>query len=543
MIAPRQMLRLWQIHSVMRRHGLGELLGERAWRVGLKSRYAGEQRIGQRIRMALEELGPVFVKFGQALSTRPDLLPPEIAGELAKLQDQVPPFSGEQAIVELERAYGRPLQEVFADFDPIPLASASIAQVHVARLHPAEGEAQGMEVAVKVLRPNVRAQIHRDVDLMFAIARVAQKLLKEGARLRPVEVIAEYEKVIFDELDMLREAANAAQLRRNWLGSDLIYHPAVFFDLCRQNVMVSERIYGLAVDDVEALRAANVSFKALAERGVEIFFKQTFRDNFFHADMHPGNIFVDPADPEKPRYIGVDFGIVGTLTESDQRYLAQNFVAFFHRDYKRVAELHIESGWVPPETRVEEFEGAIRSVCEPIFNKPLKDISFGLVLVRLFQTARRFRMEVQPQLVLLQKTLLNIEGLGRQLYPDLDLWETAKPIMDDWARKHMGPRAVIDEFVRHAPTLVDALPEIISAIKRRAQPEADVAAATRAEIAELQRLHRRQNWVVAGASALISASVVWAAAGTGASVLLGVPLPAVLLGVAGAGCLLKGLRP
>lgn len=542
MIGPRQLLRLWQIHTVMRRHDLGELLGDKAWRVGLSGKARQDRNIGEGIRLALEELGPVFVKFGQALSTRPDLLPPHIATELAKLQDQVPPFSGAEAVAELERAYQKPVAEVFASFDEVPLASASIAQVHVAKLHPVGEEPEGMEVAVKILRPNVHQQIRRDIDLMFAIAKAVERLWSEGQRLHPVEIVAEYETVIFDELDMLREAANAAQLRRNWMGSTLIYHPAVFFDYCRQNVLVTERIFGIAVDDVEALKAVNVDFKALAERGVEIFFKQTFRDNFFHADMHPGNIFVDASDPANPLYIGVDFGIVGTLTESDQRYLAQNFVAFFHRDYKRVAELHIESGWVPAETRVEEFEGAIRSVCEPIFNKPLKDISFGLVLVRLFQTARRFKMEVQPQLVLLQKTLLNIEGLGRQLYPELDLWDTAKPIMDDWARRHMGPRAVVDEFIRHAPTLVDAIPDLVAMAKRRALPQQDRAAVLEVQLAELRIQHKRQLWVLAGAAALMSAALISAGSNSDQALWSELPLPGWLLSGAALVCFWRGFR-
>lgn len=468
--------RLWHIHRTIRRYGLGELLEGRApaWLLGTGRQH--DQPIGVRIRLALESLGPVFVKFGQTLSTRRDLLPPEIAEELVKLQDQVPPFAGEQAREVVSAAYGKPLEDVFAEFSTEPLAAASIAQVHVAKLHAQSGELAGMEVVVKVLRPGMREQIGRDLALMHLMADMAVRYLPEAHRLRPREVVAEYERVIYDELDLIREAANCSQLRRNWLGSDLIYHPIVLFDYTRENVLVMERINGIAVDDIEALKAEGVNFQVLAERGVEIFFKQVFRDNFFHADMHPGNIFVDASNPDRPRYIGVDFGIVGSLNPSDQRYLAENFLAFFNHDYRRVAELHIESEWVPADTRVDEFEGAIRSVCEPIFNKPLSEISFGVVLLRLFATARRFHMEVQPQLVLLQKTVLNVEGLGRQLYPELDLWKTAKPVLEQWMRERLSPATTVDRMRTHLPLVLETLPQLVGNWARRVESGVDPAA-------------------------------------------------------------------
>ena len=411
--------RLWQIQRAVRKYGLLEFAGREPTRATPR---------GERLRLALEELGPVFVKLGQALSTRPDILPADIAIELSKLQDQVPPFPGIEAAREVERALGKKIPELFAAFDLNPLASASVAQVHAAKLK------DGIEVIVKVLRPGVEEMIRRDVDLMHMLAEYAERWVPEARRLRPREVVREYEGVIFDELDLMREGANASQLRRNWLGSELIYHPMVFWDVTKPTVLVLERVHGINIDEIDKLRALGVDFQVLSERGVEIFFKQVFRDNFFHGDMHPGNILVDATDPKKPRYNAVDFGIVGSLTASDQRYLAENFFAFFNRDYRRVAELHVQSGWVPPGTRLEEFEASIRTVSEPIFGKPIKDISFGFFLMRLFQIARRFNMEVQPQLVLLQKTLFQVEGLGRQLYPELDLWKSAKPIMEEWMR-------------------------------------------------------------------------------------------------------------
>ncbi|MEO0951652.1 MAG: ubiquinone biosynthesis regulatory protein kinase UbiB, partial [Pseudomonadota bacterium] len=416
--------------------------------------------IGQRIRLALEELGPIFIKFGQALSTRRDLLPNDIADELAKLQDQVPPFDGALARDIINRAYGFDLSEVFAEFEETPMAAASIAQVHPAKLH------DGRAVVVKVLRPGMSEVIQRDLDVMYGMAELTQRYLPDGERLRPVEVVAEYDKTIMDELDLLREAANGSQLRRNFEHSSLLYVPEVFFDYCRREVLVTERIYGVQVSDMDAMRAAGTNIRRLAENGVEIFFTQVFRHNFFHADMHPGNIFVDIRDPDFPVYQSVDWGIIGTLSHEDQRYLAENFLAFFDRDYHRVAQLHVDSGWVPPDTRVDELEFAVRTVCEPIFNKPLAEISFGTVLMRLFETARRFEMEVQPQLVLLQKTLLNIEGLGRDLYPELDLFETAQPILRAWMEERLGGKAVIDDLRTQWPDIREGLRELPTVLRR-----------------------------------------------------------------------------
>ncbi|MEM7254671.1 MAG: ubiquinone biosynthesis regulatory protein kinase UbiB [Pseudomonadota bacterium] len=409
---------------------------------------------GERIRTALEDLGPIFVKFGQLLSVRPDLVPEDVSRELASLQDHVPPFEGAVAKQLVERAYGRPISAVFSHFDETPMASASIAQVHSATLH------DGQEVVVKVVRPDIEKVIHRDVDLLYSLAEMAEKYWPASRQLRPTEVITEYEKTILDELDMLREAASAAHLARNFESSDLLTVPDVHWDYTREKVLVMERVSGVAVDDVDGLRDAGIDLQLLAERGVEIFFTQVFRHNFFHADMHPGNIFVDPDSAAAPRYVAIDFGIMGALGEADQSYLAENFLAFFNRDYRRVAELHLQSGWVPANTRVDEFEAAIRTVCEPIFQRPLKEISFGQLLVRLFQTARRFDVQVQPQLVLLQKTLLHIEGLGRQLYPELDLWKTAKPFLEDWLKERYGVRPFVEELRRQAPRWSETLPAL-----------------------------------------------------------------------------------
>lgn len=463
MIGPRQLLRLARINYVLARHGLDEvILATRWFRPVRFLKYfspwywfrSREVPRGVRIRLVLEDLGPIFVKFGQMLSTRRDLIPHDIADELALLQDRVPPFPGELAVKIIERSLGQPIAELFERFDVEPLASASIAQVHAAEL------AGGKQVVVKVLRPDIERIIRRDLELMYMLAQLMERHWADGRRLRPVEVVAEYEKTILDELDLLREGANASQLRRNFRDSELLYVPEVYWQCTRRDVMVMERIAGIPVSDLQALRDAGTDMKTLSERGVEIFFTQVFEHNFFHADMHPGNIFVDVSDPERPKYIAVDFGIVGSLAPRDKNYLAENFVAFFNRDYQRVAELHVESGWVPRGTRVDEFEAAIRSVCEPIFQRPLKDISFGQLLVRLFQTARRFNMEVQPQLVLLQKTLLNIEGLGRDLYPDLDLWQTAKPFLERWTREQLGPRHYWKMLKRDFPDIADALREL-----------------------------------------------------------------------------------
>jgi len=413
-----------------------------------------------RVRLALEELGPIFIKFGQLLSTRVDLLPEDMAEELAKLQDRVPPFPGPEARALIEAAWGCPIESVLDAFDETPLASASIAQVHTAELKLERGEIK--QVIVKVLRPGIEKIIRRDVQLMYVFAGLAQRYWPDGRRLRPVEVVREYEKTILDELNLQREAANASQLRRNFLNSEMLYIPEVYWDWTRPNVMVMERIYGTPVSKVEELKAQGVSMRQLGTRGVEIFFTQVFRDNFFHADMHPGNIFVEPSG----RYISVDFGIVGTLTKEDQRYLAENLLAFFRRDYRRVAELHLESGWVPQDTRVEEFESAIRTVCEPIFEKPISEIGFGSFLVNLFQTARRFDMEIQPQLVLLEKTLIHIEGLGRQLYPQLDLWTTAKPFMERWMREQIGIKRLVQRTLHHWPSIAEQVPDVPIALLR-----------------------------------------------------------------------------
>jgi len=413
---------------------------------------------GQRLRQALEHLGPIFVKLGQVLSTRRDLLPSDIADELALLQDRVPPFSSDVAVATIERALGRRIDEVFSEFDRTPVASASIAQVHFATLRNGKGHLR--EVAVKVLRPGMLNIIDKDLQLMHTMARWLDRLSSDGKRLKPREVVAEFDKYLHDELDLVREASNATQLRRNMEGLNLVLIPEMVWEYCHQEVLVMQRMHGLPISQVDQLRKAGVDIPKLARDGVTIFFTQVFRDGFFHADMHPGNIQVSVAPDTFGQYVSLDFGIVGTLTEFDKEYLAQNFTAFFRRDYKRVAELHIESGWVPAHTRVDELESAIRSVCEPYFDRPLKEISLGMVLMRLFQTSRRFQVEIQPQLVLLQKTLLNIEGLGRELDPDLDLWSTAKPFLEKWMLEQVGPQRLWHQLKVEAPRLAKMLPEL-----------------------------------------------------------------------------------
>jgi len=486
--------RLAQIVGVLVRHGLDRLLPDTGRLSPLRvltrlwpgSWFSPDRRapLGVRIRCALEELGPIFIKFGQALSTRKDLLPPEVALELAKLQDRVPPFPGDQAQALVERALGKPVGELFASFDTTPMASASIAQVHAATLP------DGRAVVVKVVRPGIERLIRRDVALLKTLAGLAQRHWTEGPRLRPLEVVEEFERTLFEELDLSQEAAAASEIRRNFHGSALVYVPEVYWDLTRQNVMVQERIYGVPISDVAQLRAAGTDMAKLAARGVEIFFTQVFVHNFFHADMHPGNVFVDITNPAEPRYMAVDFGIVGSLTPEDQRYLAENFHAFFNRDYRRVAELHVESGWVPPQTRIEPFESAIRAVCEPIFQKPIKDISFGYFLMRLFQTARRFDMQVQPQLVLLQKTVLAIEGLGRELYPELDLWATAKPFIARWMAERSGPRGFVNALRRKLPAVLETLPELPELAHRALAASAENRAAFARQAEELSALRR-----------------------------------------------------
>ncbi len=480
----RLLLRLFAIERTLLRYGLDEIVVRthlfRPWaalrKLLLFRRRSSRGPLGERIRLALEELGPLFVKFGQAVSVRRDLLPREIADELAKLQDEVPPFPGEDVVAILERAFGRKVDETFAEFDSTALAAASIAQAHAAKLP------GGQEVVVKVLRPNVRAMIRRDLEVLFALAELAERYWPEARRLRPFEVVAEFEKTLDHELDLMREAASAAQLKRNFEGSDLLYVPDVHWDWCRANVLTTERIFGVPISDIDELRRRGTNIRRLAENGVEIFFTQVFRHNFFHADMHPGNIFVDVSDPERPRYAAIDFGIVGSLSARDQMYLAENFLAFFKRDYRRVAKLHVDSAWVPEDTRVDELEAAVRAVCEPVFNKPLKDISFGVVLLRLLETARRFDMEVQPQLVLLQKTLLAIEGLGRELYPDLDLWSTAMPILEDWVRERQDPRTQLKSLIENLPQITEDLrlvPELMHRLIRRTEQRLNESPASR----------------------------------------------------------------
>jgi len=507
--------RLIHINHVLAKHGLDEIIlathlfRPLRWIAYLSPwRWLHQQdpNRGVRIRRSLEDLGPIFVKFGQILSTRRDLLPDDIAAELVKLQDQVPGFAAEEAVAIIEKAYAKPLADVFQRFDQIPLASASIAQVHSAQLH------DGREVVVKVVRPGIEKTIRRDVDLMYTVAELANRYWSDGRRLRPVEVVREFEKTLFDELDMMREAASASQLRRNFAGQSLLYVPEVYWDFTRTNVMVMERISGTPISDIEALKAHNIDLKLLAENGVKIFFSQVFRDSFFHADMHPGNIFVSP----QGQYIAVDFGIMGSLDKRDQHYLAQNFLAFFRRDYHQVAQLHVESEWVPADTRVEEFEAAIRTVCEPMFEKPLAEISFAQVLLRLFQTARRFNMQVQPQLVLLQKTLLNIEGLGRQLYPQLDLWDTAYPFLEKWMKQQIGLPGLLKGLQQQAPRWVEMLPQLPALLhqklssgedeqKQYQQLSKEIHALRRAMMSANRRLYR----AIMGASLIFSALFVY----------------------------------
>ena len=460
--------RLYQIVKTFLNYGLDELLPkEKTPFVAKLARHSlfwirnkhKDKPVELRFRLAIESLGPVFIKFGQMLSTRRDLLPKEMANELAHLQDRVEPFDGEQAKALIIAAIGEEkFAQYFDDFDIEPLASASIAQVHAATL--VEEAEQAKQVVVKVIRPNIEKTIKADIKVMQAFARLVDRFYSEGKRLRPIEVVDEYRKTIIDELDLLREAANAIQLGRNFADDKVLHVPEVYSEYCHKNVMVMERIYGIGVGEVDTLEQKNVNMKLLAERGVEVFFTQVFRDSFFHADMHPGNVFVDATNPDDPTWIAIDCGIVGTLNKEDKRYLAENFVAFFNRDYHKVAQLHVDSGWVPHNTNVDEFEFAIRTVCEPIFAKPLAEISFGQVLVNLFNTARRFNMEVQPQLVLLQKTLLYIEGLGRQLYPQLDLWQTAKPFLEDWVKQQMGPKALFNSIKENLPFWGEKLPEL-----------------------------------------------------------------------------------
>ncbi|MDP9199437.1 MAG: ubiquinone biosynthesis regulatory protein kinase UbiB [Pseudomonadota bacterium] len=523
MISRRVAARLLTIHRVLVRYGLDDFV--RATHLYRPLRFVfwlspwtwwrrSQGSRGERLRRALEDLGPIFVKFGQVVSTRRDLLPDDIADELAKLQDRVPPFPGEAARARIEEALGRPVAELFRSFDVTPLAAASIAQVHAATLD------DGREVVVKVLRPDMRELIERDLEVLHTLAALAQAYWVESRRLRPREVVIEYERTILNELDLMREAGNASQLKRNFAGSAMLHVPEVYWDLCRRDVMVMERVHGVPISEIERLRELGADIPKLAENGVTIFFTQVFRHNFFHADMHPGNIFVDASDPANPRYVAVDFGIVGTLDPGDQLYLAGNFLAFFERDYRKVAVLHLESGWVPAGTRVDELESAVRTVCEPIFNKPLKDISFGLVLLHLFDIARRFQMQIQPQLILLQKTLLNIEGLGRQLYPELDLWKTALPILRDWMRERNHPRALAQSLKGHWPDIAESI-KVLPVIARRVVRQAyDDELVVKTETASLDALRaelradRRRSDAIIAATAVFVGGILWTALAT-----------------------------
>jgi ubiquinone biosynthesis protein len=525
-----KLLRLVRILTVGLRFGLEEFfLGhERVrplrWlvRATLFWRPLAEPR-GVRLRRALEALGPIFVKFGQMLSTRRDLVPLDIADELAQLQDRVPPFPSVQAIATLEAAYKKPLSEVFAEFDATPVASASVAQVHFARLH------DGTAVAVKVLRPGIAPVIAHDVSLLYAAAGLLEKLFADGKRLRPREVVAEFEKHLEDELDLMREAANCSQLRRNFTASPLLLVPGVYWDYCDKSVMVMDLMEGIPVSHIERLREAGVDIPKLAATGVEIFFTQVFRDGFFHADMHPGNILVRPGNRPLPsplllageganagpkatndQYIALDFGIMGTLTEVDKQYLARNFLAFFRRDYKAVALAHLESGWVPADTRIDELESAVRAVCEPVFDRPLKEISFGRVLLQLFQASRRFNVEIQPQLVLLQKTLLNIEGLGRQLDPDLDLWKTAKPFLERWMNEQIGWRALVKNLQTEAPKWAALLPQL-PRLAHHALNENRLVQLEAGLTLMLRQQHARNRWLgtIAGLLAVLTAATLY----------------------------------
>jgi len=499
-----RLIRLIRIFSVAWRFGLDEFAlaaggGRWASLLKLSRTLGGTARTtaprAERLRRTLETLGPIFVKFGQVLSTRRDLLPTDIADELAKLQDQVPPFSAALARIEIERAFGRPVEQVYTRFDAEPVASASIAQVHFAIL------ADGTEAAVKILRPGMEPVIARDLALLDTAAGLIEKLWSDGKRLKPREVVAEFARHLNDELDLMREAANASTLRRNFLNSPLLTVPEIYWDYCTTTVMTMQRMHGLPISHVDELREAGVDIPALARSGVEIFFTQVFRDGFFHADMHPGNILVESTGPNQGRYVALDFGIMGTLTETDKNYLAQNFLAFFKRDYKRVAEVHLESGWVPPTTRVDELEQAIRAVCEPIFDRPLREIRFGHVLLRLFQTSRRFGVEIQPQLVMLQKTLLNIEGLGRDLDPELDLWKTAKPYLERWMNEQLGWRGFIDNLRREAPQWAKLVPQLPRLMHERLAR--DNTGELRAMLQQMVRQQRTRNHLLAAITVLL----------------------------------------
>jgi len=541
----KHFFRLIQINHVLSKHRLDDMIEAAHILRPLRflSRlspyrltHKGNAPRGERLRLALQDLGPIFVKIGQVLSTRRDLLPEDIADELAKLQDQVAPFPSEQALELIKQQFApESIDDLFQHIDKEPLASASIAQVHAATL------LDGTDVIIKLVRPNIEHTIQRDIDLLHVIAGLAERYWSEGKRLRPSEVVTEIEKNLFDELDMLREAASASQLKRNFADSALLYVPEIHWSLTKAKLMVQERIYGVPISDIKSLEQHNIDLQRLAEMGVEIFFTQVFKHSFFHADMHPGNIMVDVSNPTEPKYIGIDFGIMGTLAPDDQRYLAENFLAFFNHDYRRVAELHIQSGWVPKDTRVDEFESAIRSVCEPIFARPLKEISFGQLLLRLFQTARRFNMQVQPQLVLLQKTLLNVEGLGRQLYPDLDLWQTAKPILEQWMQEKLGLKAALNSLKQEAPHWAETLPTLprllheVTMQAKQGQLEMQLSSTDLEKIKdEINKASYRNAGALAGAAFIIGAATIKALDGYATTSVLGMPVLSWLFGSLGA---------
>jgi ubiquinone biosynthesis protein len=515
-------LRFYKILKTFFQYGLDDFLPKEKlpW-YGAIARYSvfwlrnkhKDKTQAERLRLAIESLGPVFIKFGQMLSTRRDLLPDDIANELAKLQDQVKPFDGALAKKIIIDAIGQQtFEQYFSDFEEVALASASIAQVHTATLIDKETGSH-KQIVIKVTRPGIKKTIDADLNMMSLGAKLIDNLMPDGKRLRPIEVIEEYKKTILDELDLMHEAANAIQLKRNFDESNVLYVPHIYSDYCRSNVLVMERIYGVGVAEIDELHSQNVNMKLLAERGVQVFFTQVFRDSFFHADMHPGNVFVDTTNPNDPTWIAIDCGIVGTLNKDDKRYLAENFVAFFNRDYRKVAELHVDSGWVPSDTKIEDFEVAIRTVCEPIFAKPLAEISFGHVLINLFNTARRFNMSVQPQLVLLQKTLLYIEGLGRQLYPQLDLWQTAKPFLEDWIKQQIGPKALFNNVKDNLPFWGEKLPEVPDLVYDYLKTGRETAIMQQQLLFEIksqkQQQHNRLLLGIFASSSLVSATLCY----------------------------------
>jgi len=515
MISLKNIQRLIAIQRVLVKYGLDEIIKKTHFLRPLRyifyifpKKNIKTDSLGRRLRLAFEELGPIFVKFGQVISTRRDLISPDIADELSKLQDQVKPIPSKKIIDQLTKIYGLPLKKVFLKFDSNPLAAASVAQVHGAVLK------DGTEVIVKILRPDIQKFIKQDIEMLYFLANLANKYWPRSKNLKPLEIITEYEKTVMNELNLMREGANTAQLKRNFEGSNLLYVPNIFWDYCRKEVLVQERIYGIPIRDMKALKSAKTNIKILAENGVEIFFTQVFRHNFFHADMHPGNIFVQVEDPKNPKYAAVDFGIMGTLSASDQYYLAENFLAFFDRDYYKIAKLHIDSGWVPPDTRIDELETAVRTVCDPIFNKPLSEISFAQVLLGLFETAQQFDMEIQPQLILLQKTLFNIEGLGRELYPELDLWKTAQPILRSWMDEQVGVNAIVKNIRDNLPQLRETLREMPNILKKLTTSvnDSDSHARQSLEIQNLKnQLYKQQKqrfFISIGSTAIISATLI-----------------------------------